>query len=467
MSSFDALLYRGDDDPHTRAIFAVACLLDRSPGRQRFTDAFDRASRLIPRLRQRVVAPLLPLFLPWWVVDPEFDLGFHLRFAQLPGPGTELELLDAAQAEVTAPLDGDRPLWEALLLEGLEGGRAAIIVRLSHALTDSVGPSGLLAALLDTSRSPRKGPMPPPPNPRPVTPQELLDRSLASLPASALNGARKLAGTLGSMQSLRASLSETVEFAQSLGRVLESAGSPSPLLAGRSLRRRCAAFDIGLEDLRRTGRATGTSVGDVYLGCLAASLRCYHEALGEPVETLPVAIPLGLRRPEASTSENHFGALLIAAPLGIRSVAKRLERINRIVRAGRAERAIDMMGMVSPLLARLPDSMLRALAASVPRPDILASSLLGPSKPPYVAGAKILKSYTFGPVPGVAAMFTMQSVGRGCSVSVNYDPAAFTRSDLFAQCLAQGFAETLRLGGKRPRLGAVAVGRMRDQEMAA
>ncbi len=121
MSAFDAFLYRGDDDPHTRALFAVACVLDRNPGRQRFIDCFDRASRLIPRLRQRVVAPLMPLFLPWWVVDPEFDLGFHLRFGRLPAPGSSLELLDAAQAEVTAPLDADRPLWEAVLLEGVEG----------------------------------------------------------------------------------------------------------------------------------------------------------------------------------------------------------------------------------------------------------------------------------------------------------------------------------------------------------
>jgi len=465
MSSFDALLYRGDDDPHTRAILAVACILDRNPGRQRFIDAFDRASRLIPRLRQRVVAPFLPLFLPWWVVDPEFDLGYHLRFARLPAPATDLELLDAAQAEVTAPLDADRPLWEALLLEGLDGDRAAIIVRLSHALTDSVAPSGLLAALLDTSRSPRKGPMPPAPKPRRITPEELLNRSLAGLPASALGGARRLAASLGSMQSLAAWLAEAAEFAQSLGRVLESAGSPSPLLVGRSLRRRCAAFDLELADVRRTGRAAGASVGDVYLGCITASLARYHEALGEPVERLPIAIPVGLHGP--AMRENHFGALLIAAPLGVGNVATRLRRISQVMRTGRRERAIDTMGLMAPVLARLPDSMLRALAASVPRPDILAGSLLGSTRPAYVAGAKILRSYTFGPAPGVAAMFTLQSLGRGSSISINYDPAAITRSDLFAQCLTRGFSDTWRFGGRKPRRGPVVVGTMRDQEMAA
>jgi hypothetical protein len=64
-------------------------------------------------------------------------------------------------------------------------------------------------------------------------------------------------------------------------------------------------------------------------------------------------------------------------------------------------------------------------------------------------------------------MFTMASIGGSGCVSVNYDPAAITRSDLFAKCLAQGFRETLRLGSPRPRVGPVTVGRMRDQEMAA
>lgn len=468
MSAFDAFLYRGDDDPHTRAIFAIACVLDRNPGRRRFIEAFDRASRLVPRLRQRVVAPTAPLFLPWWVVDPEFDLGFHLRFGRLPSPGSMPELLDAAQAEVTAPLDADRPLWEAVLLEGLEGERAAIIVRLSHALTDSVGPSGLLAALLDTTRSPDKGPMPPAPIAQRVTPEELLNRALVRVPASAMGGARRVAGAIGTVQGLRSTLAGTVEFAESLGRVLGSSGQPSPLLAGRSLRRRCAAFEVGFRDLKRTGGIVDASVNDVYLGCVAAALRRYHEAMGEPVEDLPMAIPVAFRRPGDAATEHHFGAILVAAPLAVKDTAERLALISRIVHQGRVEPAMSTMGMMAPVLARLPGSMLRALASSTPRPDILASGFLqGPAGPAYVAGARILKSYTFGPAPGVAAMFTMASIGGSGCVSVNYDPAAITRSDLFAKCLAQGFRETLRLGSSRPRVGPVTVGRMRDQEMAA
>jgi diacylglycerol O-acyltransferase len=309
--------------------------------------------------------------------------------------------------------------------------------------------------------------MPPAPMPQRVTPEELLNRALVRIPASAMDGARRVAGAIGSVQGLRSALAGTVEFAESLGRVLGSSGQPSPLLAGRSLRRRCAAFDVGFRDLKRTGRIVDASVNDVYLGCVAAALRRYHEAMGEPVEGLPMAIPVAFHRPADAAARNHFGAILVAAPLAVKDTAERLALISRIVHQGRVEPARVTMGMMAPVLARLPGSMLRALASSTPRPDILASGFQGPTGPTYFAGARILKSYTFGPAPGVAAMFTMASIGGSGCVSVNYDPAAITRSDLFARCLAQGFRETLRLGGSRPRVGPVIVGRMRDQEMAA
>jgi diacylglycerol O-acyltransferase len=469
MSAFDAFLYRGDNDPRTRAMLAVAYVLDHRPDRQHFIDAFDRASRLIVRMRQKVVAPPVALFLPSWIVDPDFDLGYHLRFGQLPAPGSLVELLDAAQAVVTTPLDDSRPLWEAVLLEGMAGGRAGIIIKMSHAVTDGIGALELFAALLDKQRVSARGPMPPAPIPQDVTPEELLNRSLARLPGGALratfHGLRQLAATAGSLRDLSSTLATTAGFAESLGRVLGPHGPSSPLLAGRSLRRRCAAFEVQLDDMKRAGKAAGASVNDVYVACIAAALRRYHEALGEPVDSLPMAIPVNLRTTDDPAAGNYFGAILMAAPVGAKDAAERLASIGRAVRNGRAEPAIGIMSMLAPVLARLPSMALHAIAGSTPKPDIQASNIPGPKTPIYIAGTRILKSYAFGPVPGVAAMFTMQSIAGTCFIGINYDPAAITRADLFAKCLTLGFRETLRLGGPRPRVGAVTTGRTADQEM--
>ena len=58
---------------------ASVALLDVNPGIDRIRAAFDRASRVVLRLRQRVVAPALPIANAQWIVDPDFDLSYHVR----------------------------------------------------------------------------------------------------------------------------------------------------------------------------------------------------------------------------------------------------------------------------------------------------------------------------------------------------------------------------------------------------
>ena len=54
-------------------------MLDVVPDPDRLREAFDRASRIVLRLRQHVVVPALPVGAAEWITDPDFDLDFHLR----------------------------------------------------------------------------------------------------------------------------------------------------------------------------------------------------------------------------------------------------------------------------------------------------------------------------------------------------------------------------------------------------
>src|SRR5262245_33917628 len=94
MEAVDFLLYRADLDPRRRSSMMTVELLDVVPDWQLVRDDYERASRRVRRLRQRVVAPGLPVGLPEWVLDPDFNLDFHLRRVRLPGPGTRRQLLD-------------------------------------------------------------------------------------------------------------------------------------------------------------------------------------------------------------------------------------------------------------------------------------------------------------------------------------------------------------------------------------
>src|SRR5260370_9162558 len=114
-------------------------ILATTPDWDRFRTRFENASRRVLRLRQKVVVPTLPTVAPRWVVDPDFNLDFHVRRVRVAEPGTLREVLDLAEVALQSPLDISRPLWTATLVEGLAGARAPMMIHLSHALTHRLG----------------------------------------------------------------------------------------------------------------------------------------------------------------------------------------------------------------------------------------------------------------------------------------------------------------------------------------
>ncbi len=452
MGAFDALLFRGDADPRTRSVLAAAYVLERTPSREALVAAFDRASRAIVRLRQHVVAPPWPILLPAWIVDPDFDLARHLRFERLPARASLPRLLAAIERQMAEPLDASRPLWDAVLYEGLPRGRAGLLFRMSHAIADGIGVVRLFGALFDTEAAPARRAPVAAPIPEDITPDELQREQVARLPAALLDAAGE--ATLAvTRAALRVALDPAREAArardylQSMGRIFATPTAPSPLLAGRSLARRLIALEVPLEPLKAAGRAAGGSLNDAYLAAVAGALGRYHEALGASVDAMPMAIPVNLRRDDDPAEGNFFGAVTIAAPLGIGDPAERIAVMHQQVTSGRHEPAIGAPALLAPALARLPERARIALAESIPRPDIQVSNVPGSPVPIFVAGGRVERAWAFGPVPGAAAMVTLQSIAGTCHVGVNLDPAAFEDPARFAVLLAAGFEEVLALSG--------------------
>ena len=104
---------------------------------------------LIPRYRQRVRTVPFELGRPVWVDDPDFDLGYHLRHTALPAPGDDAAFCRLMGRLMSQPLDRERPLWEAWLVEGLEGGRWALVFKVHHCMVDGIAGVELLTVLLD------------------------------------------------------------------------------------------------------------------------------------------------------------------------------------------------------------------------------------------------------------------------------------------------------------------------------
>ncbi|HEV7862326.1 MAG TPA: wax ester/triacylglycerol synthase domain-containing protein [Acidimicrobiia bacterium] len=344
MNDAEAIMWVVESDPFLRTDFTNITLLESAPDPERLRAGLERAIDSFPPLRQRVARPALGLAPPQWADDPDFDLAYHLRRLSVPAPGDVRQLLDLAAQLAAMPLDRARPLWELTVVEGLAGGRAAVLQRLHHTLTDGVGGMRLLRSLLE--RTPPEGhrarfaPIPAPDpliwrhpeilspadvDPRPFagwhgpaehraerdSPWGLVDRvatplgevggSLAYRFSQGLTAARKgfdLATTLPTStgDDLRILADRARRTARSVAdQVVVSGGPLSPLMVGRSLARRFETDSFDLGAVRQAARAFGASRNAVFVAGVTGGLLTYHERMGAPCDALRMAIPVSLR----------------------------------------------------------------------------------------------------------------------------------------------------------------------------
>src|SRR5262245_23950118 len=449
MSAFEALMWRIEADPRLRSPMTIVDLLDDVPDWDRLRAAHDWASRLIPRFRQRVQEPALGIGTPIWLDDADFDLDYHLQRVALPAPGSRRQLLDMAQAEAMTPFDRARAPWRAVLFEGLEGGRAACLLKVHHAMTDGQGGVQLVGLLHSRKRAPSPGKTAPPARPgEDKGALDVLAEQLAHAPVAAARGIRDTIDVSARLARRPwAGARAAAHFAGSLERVLAPPPSdPSPLLKQRSLSWHFDALEVPLVDLKRAGKAAGGSLNDAYIALLLGGLRRYHEALGSPLDTLPMAMPISLRSGDHPMGGNRFAGVRFAGPAGVEDPIERIQAIHEFVLAARDEPAIDALGLAAPLLNRLPISMVsRWYAGQTANLDLQASNVAGLPWEAYIAGAKIERMLPFGPVPGCALMVTLLSYLGTCYIGVNMDAAAVTDPELLRSCLQEGLDEVLAL----------------------
>jgi WS/DGAT/MGAT family acyltransferase len=120
----------------------------------------EQRLHLLAPFRRRLVEDALQLGDPRWIEDPDFRLENHLRRAAIPSPGGMRELAEFVGDAASRVLDRSKPLWELQLVEGLEGGRVAVVAKIHHAAMDGGRLVALIGVLLDLTADGRT--MPPP-----------------------------------------------------------------------------------------------------------------------------------------------------------------------------------------------------------------------------------------------------------------------------------------------------------------
>ena len=299
MSAWEALMWRAESDPRTRSTGILLEILDGEPDWKRFLAGHERTTSRIPRLRERVVEPLVQLVQPAWAQDPHFDLTHHVHRMHLPAPGTHEQLLELCESVFRRPLDRARPPWESILVTGLERGRAGYLLKFHHSLTDGLGLMQLLELAHSTTAEPGAG-LNGVPAIRgvPLTPATLLSGRVRGWVAAAPEQAvRRSVATLrrvghGVRRPVQA-IGTGIGFATSLARVLaRPQAGRSPRLRGTGTVSRLLTADFPLDRLRAGGKAAGGSVNDAFIAAVLGGMRRYHEHHDALVDVLPIGIPV-------------------------------------------------------------------------------------------------------------------------------------------------------------------------------
>jgi WS/DGAT/MGAT family acyltransferase len=452
MSDADALMWNIEKDPQLRSTIVSLAVLDSAPDWDRVTFKIDRATRVIERMRQRVVVPPFRVGPPRWSTDPWFNLDFHLRRVRAPEPATLRSVLDLAEPLAMAGFDRARPLWEFTLVEGLEDGRAALIQKIHHSVTDGVGGMALAMNLYDLEREPASAEaMPAAPESESLSAMSLLAESIAHSQRRVAGSSRRLlrASARGVLNPVGATTS-TINLVRSLAKALAPVNEPmSRVMVGRGLSYRFDTLDVGLDELKRAAKSVGGTLNDAFVGGVTGGLRIYHERHGAPADELRMTMPINLRDANAeSAGGNQFAPARFPVPVGaIPDPAQRLARVRELVAAWRDEPVLGATEAVAGVLNRLPTRVTTQLFGSMLKHvDFVTSNVPGAPIPIFMGGAEVIANYAFGPLSGAAANITLLSHTGTCCIGINTDAAAVRDPDVLVDSLQQGFDEVLALG---------------------
>ena len=456
----DAFSWYMESDPALRSTVVAVAVLDRAPDWQHFRARMDRMTRLVPLLRKRVEEPPLRLGPPLWVVDPDFDLDWHLRRIRLPRFAAWPAVMELARVAAMADFDRDRPLWEVTEIAGLPEGKVALMTKMHHSLSDGIGGVQLLSFIVDGSRHlPTFNDVPDEPQGCRLSTQSLLLESVRGNSREAIGVATRASVALP--RAAAAVVSSPREVIASAGRTTASVARmvrpitqmASPVMTDRSMRRQLATIDVPLQGLHDVAKRHGGHVNDAFLAGLTAGLRRYHEAHGAHVDELRVTMPVSIRKPDDPIGGNRITLLRFGLPVGTTDVGKRIAHIAEISRAWRQEPAIAHTQAIAFALNLAPRSYLQGILRRV---EFVASDVPGLTEPVYVAGAKVLAYYPFGPTIGTALNATLMSYVDDCNIGLNIDTAAVPDTDELIGHIRDGFDEVLAAAYSVKTTGAAA-----------
>jgi WS/DGAT/MGAT family acyltransferase len=471
LSATDRAFLDVEDDVGPMHVGLVAVLegagLVRADGgvdAERVRRLIARGLRGVPRLGQRLVhAPGLGAA---WAEVPGFDPATHVRHVSAPRPGTEAQLYELCGHLFESRLDRTRPLWEVWLVEGLAGGRFALVMKAHHAMVDGVGGVGVLASLLrltpeedDAATAPLEAGSAAAAGaaaagagaPRPPGALEVAGHIVRARVA-ALRGAAEALGS--AVRAPGALLREARDVALGLEETLSDGLRPASRTALNpdtvGLRRTVWAHRLDLGRVRAVKSAHGVTVNDVVLAVVTGALRRHLAARGEAVDAIGdfrALVPVDLRaRAGEHGSGNHIALVLARLPIAEPDPRARLRAIHATTAHLKGEshevEGTSLVERVSDLGGPNLVSATFRIAMHLRAFNVVVTNVPGPPVPLYLGPCRIVS------VCPLVPLFSHQGLGvavlsydGGLHVGLHADPAAVPDVRALGADLDASFAE--------------------------
>jgi diacylglycerol O-acyltransferase len=411
LSALDSLFLE-IEDPRVHMHVAAIAVFEAAPltaadgtlDLQRIRGAIGEGLRGSPRFRQKLAK--IPLFEhPVWVDDERFNLGYHVRHTSLPRPGGERLLKRLAGRILSQKLDRGKPLWEMWVVEGVEEGCFALIVKAHHCMVDGISGLDLLAGMLRTDPDPSLEPATRPwiPRPAPSRARLLEDEILrrASWPLSVLGtGARAL-------RDPRRVLARAREGVVGFGEILKAGLRPTsatPLNVDIGPHRRFDWTRFELAAVKEVRSRLGGTVNDVVLATAAGAVGRFLRGRGLRIDdtVFRAQVPMSTRRSsERGEAGNRVVMLLADLPIAERNPRVRYARVVETTR--HLKQSQQRAGV--ELLEELGDRTLSSfflffarLATWQRSFNLVVTNVPGPPVPVYLLGARMKAIYPLVPL---------------------------------------------------------------------
>jgi WS/DGAT/MGAT family acyltransferase len=356
-----------------------------------------------------------------WVVDERLDIDYHVRRSALPSPGDERELGVLVSRLHSNALDFTRPPWEMHLIEGLEGGRFAIYVKVHHALVDGYTGMKLLARSLSTDPDDRDTPpffAVPPRRRSPSDGQG--DGLIGTIKGLGQTAATGVGSTLALTKATANLELRRLRRGGQWQHLVGSTQAPRSILNGRIGRnRRFATQQYRLARLKEIGARRRATLNDVVLAVVGGGLRSYLSELGElPTKPLVGFLPVNVRSEGDEGGGTVVGAILATLGTDIVDPLERLDAIMASTRVAKAQmHGLSQQAALAYSAFLMSPYGLQALNAFAgfrpPVPlafNVCVSNVPGPREPLYMRGSRLEASYPLSiPAHGVALNITLHS----------------------------------------------------------